>query len=287
MSSLSKEISAQTLANQIFLERRSSARTSILVEGGTDSRYFRRFIDPDAASLTVCHDRERVLLTLHILHTRGLTGVLAIIDRDYYEFREDEELDFDNVCLSDHNDLEATLLPAVLVKILNEYGTHERFTGDFETSPGRPFEILVSEASKIGAVRVISHRDKLGVNFNGMKYKFVSNTSIEIDLTETLRHLIGRSDLPSGAILEGAVNDLLSSVTPVQALCNGHDLVRILGRALRRRWGSDSKFDGEDGVAPLEKIIRVAHEKNDFERTKLFMCMREWENRNAPWRVFP
>lgn len=287
MSSVAKELSAATIANQISLERQAVEQSVVLVEGGTDARYFRQYIDDEHASITVCHDRERAVLTLHLLKQRGIEGVLAIIDRDYNDFLgEDEKIIDDDIIFTDENDLETSIIPTCIHKIINEYGTKDRVDA-FTQEVGDPLEFLLRESSKIGALRLVQKQRKIAIRFEGMTYQFASAASVEISLSATIDHLVSRSNFAeTKEEIEDLVNQALTEVSGEITLCQGHDVVRIFGRALRRAWGSCAEFDKNDPEKnDLYRILRVAHEREDFLSSAIFAGISAWESRNEPWKV--
>lgn len=289
MSSVAKEVSAHTLSNQVVLERRTLQRTAVLVEGGTDSRYIRQFIDRDLASLTVCHDRERVLLTLTYLRQRGVTGTLGIVDRDYNNFiAETEQVNDPDVVMTDLNDLDATLFPSALGPVLNEFANIERVVAAEAVNQMTALEIVVREAAKIGALRMISKRDGLNLKFRGMTYQFESNTSFEICIDKTIGHILSRSQTTiSEQDTKQKVSDFLNAFEDKLAICQGHDIVRLLGRSLRRLWGSNSDYDINSPVDnELHKLIRLGSEKEYFRQCEMFTRLKAWELENPPWRIF-
>lgn len=289
MSSVKSELTANTLANQVVLERRQAVRAVLLVEGGTDARYFRRFVDRSECSITVCHDREKLILTLSLLRTRGIDGVLGVADRDYDDFVDEDPISDPNIVFWDNNDLESTILPVTLRKILNEYGSATKI-GELERSSRKnPIELLIEEAAKIGALRALNRRKLIGLRFKGMTFQFVRGAGFEVDLTSTIEHVCNRSGLPQLVDeISQEYNAIRLSAPNTICLCHGHDFMRIVGRALRTSLGTISDFDKNDGQSnPLYSIVRISHETSDFIETKICKSIIAWQVRNLPWRVLP
>jgi hypothetical protein len=120
-----------------------------------------------------------------------------------------------------------------------------------------------------------------------MTYQFESNTSMVIDLNAMISHVLGRSQsaLEASAIRE-AVDHAIHSFGSQLEMCQGHDLIRLLGRGLRHRWGSCAEFDSTSKCHSFEKIIRVAYEEADFESSELHACLQAWQLANSPYRLF-
>ena len=64
-------------------------------------------------------------------------------------------------------------------------------------------------------------------------------------------------------------------------LCVGHDLVGLLMVGLRKNIGDRSLT-----IEELEERLRLALHKEDLERTQMYQQLREWEQQNAPYRIF-
>jgi hypothetical protein len=106
-------------------------------------------------------------------------------------------------------------------------------------------------------------------------------------LNATIDHLLGRSQTTLQAHdLKNLVDEAIAAYGNQIEMCQGHDAIRILGRGLRRNWGSCATFDSNDKCSELEKIVRVAYEEADFAASQLHNCMTQWEAKNAPYRLF-
>lgn len=287
MSSVKDEVTASTLANQIVLERRQACRTILLVEGGTDARYFRRHIDRAQVAIAVCHDREKLTLVLNLLRRRGIRGALGIADRDFEDYVSSGRLSDPDIIFWDLNDLESTILPSIFSKLLDEFGSENKINEFVETFEMDPFDKILDEVSKIGTLRAISRNKDYCLRFQGMNFQFVSNQCFEIDLEATIDHICDRSNkIHLKEEIRAEFVKLRSSGADPKSLCQGHDLVRIVGRSLRGRLGSTSEFDKkEKDKNPLYSIIRVSHEVADLCRTGLYAAIKAWESKNDPWRV--
>lgn len=94
-------------------------------------------------------------------------------------------------------------------------------------------------------------------------------------LNFSLKHKLKADDLL-------ARMDELPEIDSLQ-LCVGHDLVGLLSVGLRSKLGSHNHLKIED----LQERLRLAFEQADLERTDMYRSLRDWEQRNAPYRIFP
>lgn len=285
-NAIQRELTAEIIANEVRMERAAKPGiTVVLVEGGSDARFFKRFLNPTYVTLTLCLDREKLYQVLRLLEAAGFVGIIAIADTDFDRILGSAPPSM-NLCWSDANDCETMILPTVFRKILNEYGTEDRVAAD-EQANGDALAFLIRQASTVGAIRLVNKRENLGLRFRGMSHKFDSATSLSIDMNATINHLLGRSQTTMEAQeLTQLVEDAIAAYGSQIEMCQGHDAVRILGRGLRRNWGSCAAFDSSDKCVELEKILRVAYEQADFEASQLYACMTHWEAANSPYRLF-
>lgn len=66
-------------------------------------------------------------------------------------------------------------------------------------------------------------------------------------------------------------------------VCYGKDMVEILTVALRRKIGS--KQAQHINSEKIKSGLRLSYHWDDFNKTKLVKYCREWESRNAPYRI--
>ena len=117
-----------------------------------------------------------------------------------------------------------------------------------------------------------------------MKYKYVARNSYVIDEESTVGHVYGRSRADVDVTeeeLRVAVQMRRAGDIDAKELCRGHDCVRVLGRGLKKAFGSSRQFSDEEGTRTLEGILRVAYEWQHFVLTDLYRAMRRWEVANG------
>ncbi len=281
MNSIRAEITAQTIANQVRLERAVHKGSFLLLEGDNDCRLFKKFIDSLECSLVNCHFKEVVLGSLRILEAGGFVGALGIVDKDYWDFIQPRDLPT-NLVQTDENDIEIMILRTeALLNVLREFGSERKMRLMEAGACARVEHDILESAARVGALRLLSARESLNLKFRCMTYKFESNSSMVLDLRKTVEHVLARSqrfttDLRDELIQK--IERMLESPEDVAAFCNGHDCVRILGRALRHKLGSNGQFDSDDGASNLGKVLRLAYERTFFIATNLFSAIRSWES---------
>jgi hypothetical protein len=210
-------------------------------------------------------------------------GTVALIDADYDRLLGTLPNDPDLV-ITDTHDVETTLLRShALDHVLRELGDRSRMA---VTSPR---QCLLDAASIIGAARLVCRRLGWSVQFEGLDYEdIVDAKTLRVAPTELLRTLRGRQARaqPEARITDDAeeliAQELARGHSPWD-LCQGHDVVAILGLALRRVLGT--RLDSELRPARLEMELRLAFDSADFKASAIHALFSAWEARNPGFKV--
>ena len=286
-SSIRGAIDAQTLATEVKLHRASFLGCILLVEGSGDALLYGRFVSKDQCLILTAFSRENVEGALVELSASNVAGVLGLVDRDYDEADGADVLE--NIIRTEENDLEMMIIcsPA-LDAVLKEYGSTRKINKAETTAKKNVRDVLFECASVIGAVRVLSKRNKLNLKFAGMKWRFKAAGNVQIDVDRQYRQILVRSITVEGwdlVRLKQEAKVVVINAEDAKHLCRGHDVVRVLARALRKMLGSDSQFDSEDRVLNLERILRLAYDWEDLRKTKIYSRITRWEEHSG-FRVF-
>lgn len=281
MCSIQSEISGSTLANQVRLERAVHTGSFFLVEGNSDAKLFGKFIDGEKCSIVVCIGRERLLEAISILKRQAFTGALGFADKDFaddvgYPHYEGA------VVFTDKNDIVISIIcSAALTNIANEFGVKKRIGAVVEATGKAICDLVFEAASPIGALRLLSIKNRWSLKFSGMSYKFANAHLPEIDINRTINHVAQRSNvvgLPTINEIRQQVDEIIRSTYDLWRICQGHDCVRVLGRAFHKQLGNSNRFNSDDGATHLEGILRLAYEYAFFVETEAFHRIREWEH---------
>lgn len=286
-SSVRRAIDARTLATEVRLHRARFRGCILLVEGPSDALLYGRFVSKDQCLILTAFSRDNVEGAFVELGARNTAGVLGLVDRDYDE-AEDGDVPGNVIC-TEENDLEMMIIcsPA-LDAVLGEYGSAAKIRRAEQAENKNVREILFESASVIGVVRVLSKRNTLNLKFAGMKWRFKASGSIEVHVDRQYKQILMGSNAVEGwdlTRLKEEAKAVIVSTEQAKQLCRGHDVVRVLARALRKMLGSDSQFDSEDRVSNLEKVLRLAYDWEDFRRTNTYARIARWEEHSG-FRVF-
>ena len=287
MNKVQDEINGLTLANQIRLERAVHSGSFLLVEGSDDAKLFNKFCDDTECSIIICTGRDKLLEALTILEEEGFAGALGFADKDFNEFVGCPPYN-GTVVFTDENDIEIMILcSSALGNVLHEYGVKNKITSTVSSEGKQIFELIFEAASFIGALRMMSQLKSWNLSFNGMKYRFLKQSTYFLDEKKSVHHILVRSDKSSQLSeldIINQVRDQVAANAHPKALCCGHDCLRILGRALHRKFGSTNEFNNDNGAKDLGRILRLAYGFDFFRETNAYKEIRKWET-NSGFKV--
>lgn len=283
MNAIASELTSTTIANEIRMHRAANENVVLLVEGDTDARLFKKFINSVNCTLTVCWGRKRLLEIITLLHQSEFEKVIGICDKDFAESLGYPEYD-GHVVFTDNNDIEIDIITSqALDHILSEFGSNLKVSNAKANNNGCIPSFLMHHAKSLGALRLASKKHGWGMDFEDMTFRYCNANSPEIDINRTIIHLIGRTKPWCGLTAEEVRRlydiELHLLVTPEEN-CSGHDVIRILGRSLKKALGTTNDYNNPDGAKILEKIMRLTYEYRHFKLTKMYLGLKNWETLN-------
>ncbi len=285
---IDNELTADTLASEISMERESYNGAFVIVEGDTDSRLYKNFFDKYKCQIVVAEGKENALGAIQKLNNEGALGVLCIVDADYHYIEHDEELDSNNICITDFHDIEITLFESQsLEKLINEYGSNSKIKKrNLDLNSLRNW--IYESSSYIGALRLYSLRNKLGLSFKQLKegnYSFVCKKTLKIALDKFISIITNTSQFPQldSSILKTQINDIIKQEHDKRQLCSGHDVCAVLSIALKKIIGTHNSnlFNKND----VEKFLRMSFEEQYFHQTNLYNSIQAWQNQHTNYII--
>jgi hypothetical protein len=272
------------LANTIRMHRQVFSGSFLLVEGESDKKLLAGFCDPKLCSIKECKGKDIVVGTLNILEKESFDGILAIIDRDFENFTP-SNFGCKNLLLTSDHDSECMLINSgALARVLRELASEAKLAA-VEKKSGPIGDLIGKQATIVGCLRLISHREKFNLKFKGMRFSFVEAEDLSVDVNKLVRLVISRTEhcaLKDDYIV-GLLKDEQAKVYPVWQICNGHDAVQFLSLALRQLIGSKTSDEADHSI--IERELRLAFHIDDFQKTQMWSDIRSWESRNIPYRI--
>ncbi len=263
---------------------------SLLVEGGSDARFWLRRVDRRVCQVFPMNGKANVWEELKKARAAGKPAFVAVLDADC-ERLEGTIVDDPDVVWTDFHDLETVLIASpALEHVLHEIGSIDRCEA-FEKEKGiRP--ALLANAVPLGRLRWLSLRQKLDLTFKKMQSRkfhyvdyrsFFEERSWEVDVRKMVKRVLdfcNRPDLKVDALMQDM--DALPNADPWQVV-SGHDLVGILIVGLRSKLGSRTDLNIED----FQQSLRLAFEQRHIESTNMYAALKAWEQRHEGFRIFP
>jgi hypothetical protein len=276
-----EHITPEAIANEIMMDRRFDG-VYVLLEGVSDNRFFKKFLDQGVARHRVTHGFEKALAVIQLLRKRQHTGhFFAILDADFRRIEGKMPPD-ECVFLTDYHDLEMMLIASSAWQQILDLHASEQKLNDFQQN--RPLkEVLFSLATAIACLRLLNGRENLGLRFKAKNsaqplayHRFVDKDSLTLkDQRELIKFFLDLSQQQALHIEELVVKIEAISMEKMDPheLCNGHDVIQLLHLALKKAVGSMQNVSPVD----LESKFLLAYDSQDFQRTQLFAALKAWE----------
>lgn len=284
---IDNELTAETVASLVELEREDHKGAILIVEGDTDSIFFKRFIDTAKCKVVVANGKENASGAITLLNKDRSEGILCILDADFHHLGVRPVAGIDNVVISDFHDIEILMIESpALEKLVDEFSQQPKLQASTRSQSVR--DLLYIAAQQIGALRFWSVESATNLTFKRLKntnYNFISLDNLSCDFDAVLRSVFAASSLPSvqHSHVLSCVDEVLSRHYDRRHLCNGHDICWILSRALRKLFGSeDSK---SVCIKNIERILRIGYDLEYFSTTDLYKSIADWQN-NQELSVF-
>jgi len=286
-----QERAAVNIANSIRMKRsQHPERATLIVEGNDDKALFGRYADTRSCLIVVAHGRPRVVEVILELDKSQFSGALGIVDADF-EVLEGRTPPSPNILVTDAHDAECMMLASpALEHVLRELGDEVQLVSFQKDRGSTALEHLLSMGRVIGYLRWASSRRQWSLRFEGLNFKaFLREKDFSFDqrllFQEARRHQGGERSgpVPSLEEMEASVQELDAPEHDAWHVCCGHDLVELLSIGLRKVLGKNNEADVRR--ERLEQQLRLAYEERYFLRTKLYVSIQLWEQRNPPFRV--
>ena len=278
-------LTAADFANTIRLMRTLNKGAVLVVEGLTDARVYKRFIDENTCKIIPVHGKENAVNALKILEDDNYEGILVIVDADFWRLDGIKPGSM-NLLLTDTHDLETMILsnPEVIEKLLAEYGQNNRI----KQLPGPVVSIILENALPIGFLRWIASpsQDNLPLKFKNISFEnFVNQTKLDINigkLIEEVKKNSGDIEIDE-KLIKIKIKALKRKNIDPWEVCSGHDMVQLLTIGLRFVFGNKKTKTITAGV--LEGILRLTYENTYFCITGLYRSIENWEKTNPTYKV--
>jgi hypothetical protein len=283
---MKKHIKASHVANEIRMKRTLHKGAFLIVEGDTDSRFYKKFVQRDRCRVVVAHDKHNAVSALKDLERSRFKGVLGIVDADFMRL-DGTKVKSRNLLLTDTHDLETLILSSgALENVLVEFAEEPELKGFQKRTKKDLRRALLEAGAYIGYLRWFALKENVYLRFNHLDFKrFVAVKRMKLNnrklIQEVLRH--SKKTKVSADMIERAVTNLSTQGHDLWQVCVGHDLVFLLFLGLKDVFGSYNTRDLSLGA--LEGSLRLAYDPTFFRDTRLYNKIRKWEKANTGYPV--
>jgi hypothetical protein len=278
-----ESITGHVIANTIRLARDQFAGSFLIVEGPTDARFFKRFVDSNTCKVIPAYGKKNAIVGLSLLEQEKFLGVLAVIDADFMQL-EGKLPDSQHLLLTDTHDVETMLIKSpALETVLNEHASETKVIAFIQRTGKDVRERLVESGMPIGYLRWVSLTENLSLKFEDLEFtEFLDRNSLAINVQKLIRSVRNKSmrlDLEESYI-RNRMEQMKHEMHDPFHVCCGHDLVCILSFGLRRALASKQLHDVKPDY--LEKDLRLSFTFSYFRETQLYSSLQKWEKANPP-----
>lgn len=284
-------ITEHEIANTIRLIRAQRRGAFLIVEGDTDGRVYKNFVDENKCQIVIAHNKDNATKALSLLEMESFAGALAIVDADF-DVLEGKVPASENLLFTDGHDLEAMIIQSpALEKVLAEFGSENKIA-NFEQKTGKTVRSILTECGMpVGYLLWVSLREKLSLRFEDLDFdRFIDKETLVVDTGKLVRLVQSRSNQPdydrsqrsrlSDGEIHNKMKELKDDSHDPWYVCCGHDLVCILSLGLRKAFGNVSEKPEN-----IEKWLRLAYDSSHFCCTQLYISLQQWEKSHIPFVV--
>ena len=247
----------------------------VLVEGITDQKLYAKLIDGNNTRVEMVPGKDKGVEPLRnamIMLTQETDRVIGISDADFLHLDEKHET-IDCLFLTDAHDGEMMLLScdSAFESIVAEYLPLKR--ADFKNFRHKLLASLVF----LSGIRWLNNTENLELNFKGIGLdNFYDAMDLTLNKINCIQEIESRSPAKKCSIQLDEIDLKIADTSDYYNLCNGHDVekafaqhVTIVNKSVRNTKGIKDTDVG--------KALRIAYRKEDFQATKLYVSLRNWE----------
>lgn len=279
---MQKYIDEYTILAEAKMMYQDCHETYILVEGQTDKTFFDVLVGRQSnVRFRPVSGWERVHKTILLAQKERFNNILGIIDKDFHVLLHDGVTENNQLFFTDSNDIEMMLFNSVsLEKFLAIYADQNKLNAG-----EKPRNRILNAASCLGALRVVSLVNRYNLRFDGFECKdFIDRNTLLPDSKKLIKKITqrtisnGTSVSVTEEVLESQASDLMQVYYP-HDLCNGHDVLDILGIAMTKCFSSLPATQYNPDT--IFGYLLMGYSNNEFHETQLYNKLTMWIQSNA------
>lgn len=270
------------IAQEIVMERMVHKGSFLVLEGKTDIKRFRPFIEVDQCSMVNCQSVRKATRAMALLKGRQFAGALAVIDADFSRVLGEEQSEED-IVVSEFHDLDLDWInTAALEKYLNEVADDHRVA--LKGGSAEIVNKIHTGLRPVSAGRYLNRKRVFNFKTSGINVgKFFCS---DADLCQDYAEALAAEGYVQSSQVDWIVIEIRSEMEVPKddwQMTNGHDFCGALGAMLQSEIGN--RKIPQTWASEVESHIRLAFDKADFQSLKIFDDIMAWEKRNNGYQV--
>jgi len=252
----------------------------LVVEGATDGRLYRKFIDKHECEVILAHSKENVRIAVREVTRRNDDRIIGIVDSDTDRMRGVAHKP--PVFSTDDRDSEMVMIHSpAFDAVLSEYGDEDKMER-FITRFGEIRDVLLSSCYPLGMLMYVSDVNGHKLSFRDLDHGyFTDRRTLRTDVNGMVSAVISNSpnSYVSRDVLICQLDDAMKNKRDPWDVCRGHDMVSVLALGLREIFGEYNSRNIRSGE--LAGALRLAYGYESFRATELYKGSSEWcENKH-------
>ena len=260
----------------------------IVVEGEDDEKALKKFFNMQTVEFLCTGNCLKVKNSMCIVSTDNQLKdcVIGIKDADF-DYIKQIKHNIANLMITDTHDMETMMLTQKVCRKICLETINKEY-------PNLSFEAMTS-LKNISYLRYYNDKmivnggapDRDGISFKGINIAEVASNSQPISIQSILRHVKekGNSEktlFPDLDTMNQFINQNPIDDSDLVLFTNGHDLVYAIRNILHSKTQEAQKYSDKN----ITTMIRIAYTKEEFEKTKLYKSIDDWNNnRYNLWAV--
>ncbi len=282
MLSITSHMDERDIAQEVVMERMVHKGSFLVLEGKTDIKRFRSYVDKNRCSMVNCQSVTKAVGAMQCLEKRKFPGVLAIVDADFTRI-QGLDRSKDDIVVSEFHDLDLDWIKTgALEKYLSEVADETKVAskGGCEGIS----ESIHATLRPISAGKLLNRRKVFKFKTSGINVGKIYTSGV--DLCKTFAKELASEGYVDGSQVDWIVSEIRNEMTKQKddwQMTNGHDFCGALGAMLQSEIGK--KKIPQTYASEVEGHIRLAFNWEDFQSLKIYSDIVDWENKNEGYKI--
>lgn len=257
----------------------------LIVEGATDAKLHNRFIDHTRCFTEFTTGKDNVLAVLRVIRERHIPSVIAIVDYDY-DFLDHKLQQMENLFFTDTHDHETMMLysPA-LEGVLSELMPPDKLS-ERDDLARKIRKKLLAIGMQLGWLRYVCAQTNISWNHELDFAQAIESHTLKFNIALFIDSASMVPNAPSKDEIAQRLKDCIALSADAWLVCNGHDLITLLTIILPISLQKYALAPAAVTSVQLNTLLRASYDYAFFQRTRLYMQVKQWEDDSAAYRIY-